>query len=593
MSERYTRLFAMPENLYAEGSPVVLAAGALLKDNETGKVLVQLKIKNISGKTIKAAKVRVTLFDTVGKPLGEETDHQYLDLNIERDKEFGQKVAIELPDASTRSFSVEVIEVDFADNSIWVPSGAEWEPLPKQAALADWLNDAELEKQYRLEYGKDCRFAPLEVKDLWLCPCGEINRQGETSCHHCEKRLPDLKAADLEKLKADRDARLAEEKEKAEKEKATAEIRAKKNKKIAAIIVPVVAVLITASVLISNAVTKKNAYNDALALMEAGLYEEAVAAFTALDGYKDSNAQIRNAENELHYNDALSFLEAGKYKEAYAAFESLGDYKDTQKYIERFQSEYKLTVETSELNGEAFYKKEYEYANGLLVKETAIGNNSEIFIFHGYGLNEGDTCYAEYEYNANGNVAETRVYQGNGNQIHTCTYKYDSNGYLVKETNDSIYPNGTHSWFTYEYDDRGNRTQRLWYNIGEAGIYSSTYYEYDEHDQLICSGFEYEWGAKSDTSYNNQYDEKGRLIKQVSLSSPNGYSETVEYEYDDFDNVAVKRKMDNGWIREYSYEYDDKGNVLIETINSHSESETRKQITTYTYDQIFTYKETL
>lgn len=62
MSERYTRLFALPENLYAEGSPVLLSAGALLKDNETGKVLVQLKIKNIGSKTIKAAKVRVKAY---------------------------------------------------------------------------------------------------------------------------------------------------------------------------------------------------------------------------------------------------------------------------------------------------------------------------------------------------------------------------------------------------------------------------------------------------------------------------------------------------------------------------------------------------
>jgi len=37
MNERYTRVFSLPENLYATGSPVVIAAGALLKDNQTGK----------------------------------------------------------------------------------------------------------------------------------------------------------------------------------------------------------------------------------------------------------------------------------------------------------------------------------------------------------------------------------------------------------------------------------------------------------------------------------------------------------------------------------------------------------------------------
>ena len=43
MSERYSKLSALPENLYSTGAPVIIAAGALLKDNQTGKVLAQLK----------------------------------------------------------------------------------------------------------------------------------------------------------------------------------------------------------------------------------------------------------------------------------------------------------------------------------------------------------------------------------------------------------------------------------------------------------------------------------------------------------------------------------------------------------------------
>ena len=39
MSERYTKLFDLSENLYTESAPVVIAAGAILKDNQTGKIL--------------------------------------------------------------------------------------------------------------------------------------------------------------------------------------------------------------------------------------------------------------------------------------------------------------------------------------------------------------------------------------------------------------------------------------------------------------------------------------------------------------------------------------------------------------------------
>ena len=47
MGETYTRLYSLPERLYTMGAPVVVAAGALLKDNRNGNIIVQLKIQNI------------------------------------------------------------------------------------------------------------------------------------------------------------------------------------------------------------------------------------------------------------------------------------------------------------------------------------------------------------------------------------------------------------------------------------------------------------------------------------------------------------------------------------------------------------------
>lgn len=114
MSERYSGLFSLPENLYAAGSPVVIAAGALLKDNQTGKVLAQLKLRNIDRQTIKAATVSVEPLDTVGSPLGAPVTYQYLDLHADRDVDFGQRVPVVLPDAATRSFAASVVQVIFA-----------------------------------------------------------------------------------------------------------------------------------------------------------------------------------------------------------------------------------------------------------------------------------------------------------------------------------------------------------------------------------------------------------------------------------------------------------------------------------------------
>ena len=38
MGERYTRLFSLPEQLYIENAPVIISAGALLKDNKTDNI---------------------------------------------------------------------------------------------------------------------------------------------------------------------------------------------------------------------------------------------------------------------------------------------------------------------------------------------------------------------------------------------------------------------------------------------------------------------------------------------------------------------------------------------------------------------------
>ena len=68
MSERYSKLFFLSENLYYEGAPVIIKAGALLKDNNTGNLIAQLKISNITDKIIKLLKVQISCFDfTVGK----------------------------------------------------------------------------------------------------------------------------------------------------------------------------------------------------------------------------------------------------------------------------------------------------------------------------------------------------------------------------------------------------------------------------------------------------------------------------------------------------------------------------------------------
>jgi hypothetical protein len=70
MAERYTRLFALSGKLYTPGAPVIIEAGALLKDNQLSRVLAQIKLKSISPQEIKAVKVRVSPLDVTGAASG-------------------------------------------------------------------------------------------------------------------------------------------------------------------------------------------------------------------------------------------------------------------------------------------------------------------------------------------------------------------------------------------------------------------------------------------------------------------------------------------------------------------------------------------
>ena len=363
MSERYFKLFALSENLYSVGAPVVIAAGALQKDNQTGKVFAQLKIRNIQDKSIKAATVKITPFDTVGKPLGGTVDYQYLDLSAERDADFGQKTPVMLNDAATRSFAVSVSEVIFSDNSIWTAPGGAWEPLSPPVTPEEAFSDGELAKQYRVKYGTDCKCVFKKERDLWRCACGAINHSSERNCHSCQRDAAALAALDVEELKAERDRRLAAEQEKAAEEKAAAEKQAKKTKKMVMIAVPIVVVAIVAAVLISNFVkaqqeeaARLEAYNAAVALVEEKQYDEAIAAFAELGDYKDSTEQI----NETIYDEALALMSYAKtgssgglslisepgtafpdtanfsrlyYNKAQSLLENIGIYKDSQKLL--------------------------------------------------------------------------------------------------------------------------------------------------------------------------------------------------------------------------------------------------------------------
>lgn len=331
MSERYSRLFALPTDLYTTDSPIVIAAGALLKDNQTGKVLVQLKLRSISSKSIKAVKVCITSMDTAGRALGEAVEHQYLDLSISRDAEFGQKSAVLLPDPSARSFSAAVTEVVFRENTIWASNNANWQPLPRPAQLANEIKDEELVKQYQLTYGKQCQFSPLSHGDLWFCSCGAINRAEEGTCHSCHLEYTHLISVQWNELEEARDIRLAKEKAEAEQQAVDAARReaaakaaavrrtieqaeqdrkkAHKKKVIGTVFAAFAVLALTCYFIVTMIVIPARQYAEAESLETAGRTAEAAIAFYNVGDYKDARERCFELWDKCAIRETLSFCD--------------------------------------------------------------------------------------------------------------------------------------------------------------------------------------------------------------------------------------------------------------------------------------------
>ncbi len=223
MSERYKRLFLLDTDLYTEGSPVIILAGALLMDNMSGRILAQCKFMNVTDKKIKAISVIVNGQDSGKRPLGESVVYDYLDLSASYGEKFGQENGIPLPIESTRSFDVKVKEVIFDDNSIWTAADqAIWEPIPRQKPIS--ITDPDLLEQYKSDINPKAKYDLLYYKDLWQCNCGTINKDEAKRCHGCGIELASMEFYDSVQLTE----KVKEHLEKEEREKAIAEEKARR-----------------------------------------------------------------------------------------------------------------------------------------------------------------------------------------------------------------------------------------------------------------------------------------------------------------------------------------------------------------------------
>lgn len=337
MAERYEKVFSQADNLYCTGAPLVLEKGALLKDGLTQNIVAQLKFKSIQDKVIKAVTVKILSYDTLGKPLKEETQYQYLDLFVKRDESFGEQVPIIVVNSQTRSYQIIVSQVIFVNNTIWTGNEV-WTLLAQAPSCNKVFQEPELCKQYSIEFGsKKGRMHSIQ-RDLFICACGAINRLDEEKCHQCG--LPKEKLLNFNKNELQKNCQIRLEKEEAERLRRVAEQERKKQKyrklvkKLLKIGIPLIIVLLACGFAMDKYQELDSEYQYAMSQMEEGYYENAIEEFKALGNFKDSPERVKQVQDAIDkekaetYKEAKALLEAGDALGAEYKFGFIPGYRD-------------------------------------------------------------------------------------------------------------------------------------------------------------------------------------------------------------------------------------------------------------------------
>ena len=267
MDSRYERIYTIG-GFYSKGCPVIIVAGAILKDKLQGKVLLQLKFRNIAEESVISCKIRVYAFEIDGTPLPGIDSFSYLDICIPQGQEFGSQVPIYLPDEATRKVGVSFISVTY-ETYTWNSPEGDVSVIPQQNKLLSIMSE-ELCHTYSLETGiQDSIYQPIVIDELFLCTCGTVNLEKSGKCYRCNKSIDlilskfnsdflsvktnERKQKEETERKQREEERIQKEAEelelKKEKERIAKEELAQKKKRIMAIAHPLIVIGVLISIL--------------------------------------------------------------------------------------------------------------------------------------------------------------------------------------------------------------------------------------------------------------------------------------------------------------------------------------------------------
>lgn len=259
--------------------------------------------------------------------------------------------------------------------------------------------------------------------------------------------------------------------------------RAKKLRQISVLAVILACAAVIFLILLNTVMIPVRQYNQAVTWMADGAYDKALAAFQALDGYKDSAEKIAECEaamTERNYQAALVLLQEQQYEAALLMFEALGSYKDSAAQLELAKKGIRYHEALSLLEDQT--SGAVEQARQILTELGDFKDSRELLSKFQYKLSsivdQSDTDRTTYTYDSRGMLAG---WQKERNGVIVASGTYGANGRLTQET-------GSDDWriTTYTYHENGAlaRVQRALSRDSSTGEVSYGITEHDSHGNI-------------------------------------------------------------------------------------------------------------
>jgi TolA-binding protein len=365
--------------------PVEIEKGALLIDNETNKVLLQLRL-NILGidyRQLSSVSLRIFCFDDLGDYIAGFHPYKYTftDINLSGIRSFEDGTPI-LLDFRTRRVEIAIEKIVFMDGHERYPAGHLIQPSEQKRidTLSIELRNQVNRDTFLLlpdENREHIQFIPKQLDDLWMCTCGRPNRNRDVKCCRCgidrKWLFRNLSETGIQRNLERYEETLQQiyEEERQIKEQRLV-VRQKWQHQLqrAFLFILFSGVFLALFFYVGNPYIK---YVRANSLLKNADYDQAISIYESLGDFQNSEEMIKEATYEKAYNR----LANRKFEEAIALFAGNSGYRNSKEMVSEAkyqQANYFLSnqlfnesimvfaslenyKDSNELVHEAYYKK--------------------------------------------------------------------------------------------------------------------------------------------------------------------------------------------------------------------------------------------